>query len=243
MRLGIGLLGLVVGLGVGASPSLAYRPFDGTDAAVAAPGEFEAELGPIGYLRQGHDKNLVVPDGVLNLGIAPDWELVLQGRGESPFSRSAPFTFGDSGVFLKNVLRDGALQDKPGLSIATEIGVLTPGLNTDNGTGASFGGIVSQRWPWMTAHVNLAAALTRDQHADLFGGTILEGPWHWTVRPVAEIFVEREFARATTVSGLLGAIWRLSDELAFDVGVRRAAVGGHTVDEVRAGLTFSVAVW
>jgi hypothetical protein len=30
----------------------AYRPFDGTDAAVAETGEMEIELGPVEYLRQ-----------------------------------------------------------------------------------------------------------------------------------------------------------------------------------------------
>ena len=241
MRAATALLAVV--LMFGATRALAYRPFDGTDAAVAAPGEFEAEIGPLGYLRQGRDKDLVVPAGVLNLGVAEDWELVLQGRGRSPLSRAAPFTFGDTGVFMKGVLRRGALQDADGVSVATEIGVLTPGIDTDPGTGASVTGIVSQRWPWGTAHLNVAAALTRDQHADLFVGTIVEGPAEWTVRPVAELFVERQFDRATTVSGLIGAIWRVSDRLAFDAGVRHADVGGRGVDEIRVGLTFSFAAW
>lgn len=34
-------------------PAWAYRPFDGTDAAVAAPGEVEIELQPAGRLRDG----------------------------------------------------------------------------------------------------------------------------------------------------------------------------------------------
>jgi hypothetical protein len=236
--------GLALLLAVGAgNAAFAYRPFDGTDAAVAGPGEFEAEIGPVGYLRQGRADNLVVPQGVLNLGLVPDWELVLQGRGQSALSRSAPFTFGDTGVFLKGVLRQGSLQDKPGLSIATEFGVLTPGANTDSGAGASVATIVSQRWPWLTAHLNVAGALTREQHADLFAGGILEGPWEWQVRPVAEIFFERHFARETTVSGLVGAIWRLGDNLSLDFGVRHAEVGAHAVEEIRAGLTFSFGVW
>ncbi len=243
MRRAAGLIGLALVVGLGAAPSLAYRPFDGTDAAVAAPGELEVELGPLGYLRQGGDRDLVVPAGVINLGVAPNWELVLEGRGTSPQSRSAPFTFGDTGVFLKHVLREGALQDQSGPSIATEFGVLTPGIDTDPGTGAKVAGIFSQRWPFLTAHLNLAAALTRDQHADVFAGAIVEGPRDWRVRPVAELFVERQFARATTVSGLIGAIWQVGDALAFDVGVRHASIDGRAVDEVRAGLTFSLGLW
>jgi hypothetical protein len=230
-------------LGAGASPARAYRPFDGTDAAVAGLGEFELELQPVGYLRAGRDRDLVVPQGVLNLGVAPGWEVVAEGTGRSPLSRAAPFSFGDTGVFLKGVLRDGVLQDRAGPSVATEFGVLTPGINTDPGTGASVAAIVSQRWRFLTAHLNVAGALTRDQHADLFVGTILEGPFDWRVRPVVELFVERQFAVATTVSGLIGAIWRISDELALDVGVRHAEIGAHPVDEVRAGLTVSFGLW
>jgi len=46
--------GSVIALCLGASfgPASAYRPFDGTDAAVAAPGELEIELQPAG--RQYH---------------------------------------------------------------------------------------------------------------------------------------------------------------------------------------------
>src|SRR5438067_13836162 len=36
----------------------AYRPFDGTDAAVAETGEGEIELGPVEYLREGSDAQI-----------------------------------------------------------------------------------------------------------------------------------------------------------------------------------------
>src|ERR687887_442896 len=60
--------------------ALAYRPFDSTDAAVAAKGELELELGPLGFLKTDPERFLVAPGAVFNLGIARDWELVLQGR-------------------------------------------------------------------------------------------------------------------------------------------------------------------
>ena len=59
--------------------ALAYRPFDGTDADVAERGEFELELGPLGYFRLGGTNFLIVPGAVLNYGILPRTELVLQG--------------------------------------------------------------------------------------------------------------------------------------------------------------------
>jgi hypothetical protein len=44
-----------------ASPAAAYRPFDGTDAAVAAPGEVEIELQPAGGLRDETGTSLIAP--------------------------------------------------------------------------------------------------------------------------------------------------------------------------------------
>jgi hypothetical protein len=73
----------------------------------------------------------------------------------------------------------GILQDKSGPSVATEFGVLLPDSTGNSGVGASWAGIVSQRWDWGTAHFNAETALTRDHHADVFVGTILEGPPKW----------------------------------------------------------------
>ena len=39
----------------------AYRPFDGTDAAVVETGEIEVELGPVEYLRAGAERALLAP--------------------------------------------------------------------------------------------------------------------------------------------------------------------------------------
>ena len=48
----------------------AYRPFDGTDAAVADTGEVEIELGPVEYLREGAERTLLAPDLRVNYGFA-----------------------------------------------------------------------------------------------------------------------------------------------------------------------------
>src|SRR5918911_5237783 len=60
--------------------AFAYRPFDGTDAAVVDPGEFEVELGPAQWLREGSERTLIAPAVVLNLGVFDGWEAVLQGQ-------------------------------------------------------------------------------------------------------------------------------------------------------------------
>jgi hypothetical protein len=219
-------------------PALAYRPFDGTDAAVAAPGEVEIELQPAGRLREATTTTLVAPATVFNFGLSEGWEAVFEGQGQTPLSPSGPTSLTAAGAFLKHVLQPGRLQDKAGPSIATEFGVLLPDSTGNSGVGASLAGIVSQRWDWGTIHLNGETALTRDHHADVFLGSIIEGPIIWPVRPVAEFFYENEFGKAETISGLIGLIWRVRDDLSFDVALRHALTNGHPVNEIRAGLTF-----
>ena len=229
---------LALCLATTSGPAWAYRPFDGTDAAVAAPGEMEIELQPAGRLHEGGNTTLVAPATVINYGLSEGWEAVLQGQGETALSPSGPTSLKSAGAFLKHVLQPGSLQDKPGPSIATEFGMLLPDSTSSSGVGASLAGIASQRWDWGTIHLNAATALTRDHHGDLFLGGIIEGPSKWAIRPVAEFFYENEFGKSETVSGLIGLIWRVRDNLSFDVGLRHALTNGHQVNEVRAGLTF-----
>jgi hypothetical protein len=221
----------------------AFRPFDGTDAAVADTGQVEIELGPLQYLREGSAKSLIAPATVINYGFAPGWEAVVEGNVAHGLSGDVPGTsLTSTGASLKGVLREGSLQDKDGPSIATEFGVLLPGIRDDHGTGASVAGIVSQRWEWATVHFNAGASLTRQQHPDLFLDAILEGPHDWPVRPVAEVFYDRDVAATATRSALIGAIWQAGDELAFDVGLRGARIGDHTAGKIRLGVTFAFAV-
>jgi hypothetical protein len=221
------------------APALAFRPFDGTDAAVAELGELEIELQPAGIMRQGSDTTLIAPATVVNVGLPDRWEAVFQGQGQFPLSGSdQPAALTGAGAFLKHILRLGSLQKESGPSIATEFGALLPGINADAGFGASVAGVVSQRWEWGAVHFNSQTTLTRDHHADQFVSTIFEGPSQWKVRPVAEIFYEEEFGQSHTISGLIGAIWQVRDDLAFDIGFRHAVTNGQPVNEIRAGLTF-----
>jgi len=219
--------------------TLAYRPFDGTDAAVADPGEIEIELAPAGYLRDGAARSLIAPAARFNYGVAPGWEAVLEGQAAHALSTAAGrSSLEGNAASLKHVLRDGSLQDSPGPSVATEFGLLLPGINDEAGLGGSLAGIVSQRWEWVTVHVNLAGAVSRQQHGDVFVGTIIEGPQRWTVRPVAELFHEREFGRQRTSSALAGAIWQLRDTLSIDAAIRGARVNARSLGEIRLGMTF-----
>lgn len=223
-------------------PALAYRPFDFTDAAVADQGEVEIELGPVGFRRSASERTVIAPAYVLNYGFAKNWELVLEAQGEHPLAPAddTRSRLVDNGLFLKGVLREGGLQDKAGPSIATEFGILLPGINDEHGVGASWLGIVSQRWAWGTVHFDAGAALTRDHHGDVFLGTIVEGPYDWKIRPVAEVTYEREFNVKETFGILGGAIWQVNDKLALDFGVREAWVNHRPETQIRAGLTFAL---
>ena len=222
-----------------ATSALAYRPFNGTDAAVADPGKLEVELQPVGRLQEGSDVFLIAPEFVLNFGLSKNLEAVFEGRLSTPLSSSEPPNLVDGGALLKYILRPGALQDKPGPSIATEFGVLFPETTGSSNFGVSWAGIVSQRWDWGTVHVTVSTEFNREQRADLFLSTIVEGPHTWKVRPVAEIFYEDDLGSAQTFSGLIGLIWQVRDDLSFDVAMREASTNGRPVNELRAGLTFA----
>jgi hypothetical protein len=173
---GVAVVALVALLACWSGAAHAYRPFDGTDAAVAEMGEVEIELGPVEYLRDGADRTLLAPDARINYGFTAGWEASLEGKVAHGLTASIPgITVMESDALLKGVLREGSLQEKAGPSIATELGILLPGINDEHGTGASLTGIVSQRWDWGTAHFNAEVALTREQHADYFLDTLSKG--------------------------------------------------------------------
>jgi hypothetical protein len=222
--------------------ALAYRPFDGTDAAVADVGEVEIELQPAGVERSSRQKTLIAPAVVYNYGFIKDLELVLVSQLETPLASSGPSILTDSGIFLKHVLRQGTLQDQAGLSIASEFGVLLPDTLRPGGTGASATLIISQRWDWGTVHLNAETLWTRDQRAGAFTSVIFEGPSKWTVRPVAEFSYEEDFGQTHTAAALVGAIWHVRDNLSFDVAWKHSVRGAAHADEFRAGLTFGFSV-
>lgn len=229
---------VLVGLPGCSLPALAYRPFDSTDAAVADKGAFEVELSPLSYRHNDDGTAWTSPSGRLNYGFADDWELVLEGQVDN-------FAHGGSEVSeaqldAKAVLREGNLQEKEGVSLGAEASILLPGVGTQNGAGFELTGIASQRWDWGTIHINIAPELTRAQRLGIFMGLILEGPDDWPVRPVAEVNYQREFSTGEQTSVLLGAIWKVRDHLAFDLGFRHGWVDRRPDEQIRAGVTFDL---
>jgi hypothetical protein len=227
-------------------PARAYRPFDQTDAAVAATGEVELELGPLGFVKDGADRSLVVPTLTLNWGFAERFELVLEARDLlqlGPAGGAARWRIDGAALSVKGVLREGSLQDLGGVSVAGEVAALLPDpRGGSSGAGAQAALIASRRWTDATVHLDAAVGWARTHCLALAGGAIVEVHDAWAVRPVAEVAVEGERGAPTTFSALAGAIWRVQEDLALDAAVRRARAGGVSATEVRAGLTWAFEV-
>ena len=149
-------------LGAWGHPAYAYRPFNSTDAAVAARGEMEIECGPLGYIVDADGRFLVVPSAILNFGFAEGWELVIEGRNfllvQPAERRSTGHAEGDGPVIEGRAAPGKPAGEPQGPSVGLEVGLLLPGIGTDPGVGASVAGIVSQRWSAVTVHVNGDAA-------------------------------------------------------------------------------------
>ena len=236
---------IVVAVCLTSPAARAYRPFDGTDADVAEKNAVELELGPAGFLRAGGRRSVVAPSLIANWGFAKDLELVLEGRqfillGDTAGQPRAQIL--ETQLDLKWLMREGALQNGTGPSVASEWTILLPETGQSR-LGAELAAIVSWRWTALTLHANGAAAYTREQSAGFFGGLIVEGPEAWPVRPVGEAFYAWDSAGAGELSGLAGVIWPLRPTLALDAAVRTASVRAagqtSTTIEVRAGLTWS----
>jgi hypothetical protein len=249
MRRSLLATNIVLALITATSAAQAYRPFDGTDADVAALGDFELELGPVHWYSQGDSHYLLAPATVLNLGFLPRWELVVDFQNYVGIDQppgEARDRLLDTDILVKTVLVEGSLQDKgSGPSVAAEFGPLVPNVNGEESFGASLDVITSQHWSWITVHLNSWLELSRgDLRPDWFEGAIIEGNTEATVRPVSEWYVSYDFGSSqTTVSGLVGAIWRAGDPIDFDFGLREASVAGTRATEVRLGFTWTLGVW
>jgi hypothetical protein len=224
----------------------AYRPFDGTDADTAELGTFELEMGPVHWYDRAGQNYLIAPDTVLNLGILPSTELVIDFQdfvALGALNGRPRVALLETDILLKHVFREGILQGKSGLSVAVEAGPLTPEINGTNAFGASADLILSYRWDWGTLHFNEWPEYLRDHNLDVLSGVIIEGPHEWLVRPVSEFFYEKEFHEQQTLSGLVGAIWTPKDSFVLDLAFRRARIGDKNAAELRLGFTWALPVW
>ena len=223
----------------------AYRPFDGTDADVAAYREVELEVGPAGYRQEGASKFLVAPALVANYGFAPNFEAVLAARQDIPLGVGAgrPLSrVNDIDLFVKTLLRRGSLQGHEGVSVAVETGLLLPGLEAR--FGAHVASIMSLQWPALSVHLNLENDFLCSIDYEARVSLIVEGPQAWSVRPVGELLAERQFGLGVFSGGLresvlVGGIGRWNEAWSFDAAVLAGRAGKDNEREARLGLTWA----
>jgi len=226
--------------------ALAYRPFDGTDAAVAEVGEFEAEVGSTYTREEAGRATLALPATVLNLGFARHFEAVVDFSPVLALGTTHEgerFAVADTDAFVKWVFVRGCMQGGHGPSMALETGPLLPELHGDAGFGYQARVIASQRWRAVMAHLNVQGALSRTGELEAAGSVILEGLPTSRVRPVTELLVGGTEGHGLTYSALEGAIWTLSDALVLDAAGKVAREEHRAVFEARVGFTWAVALW
>ncbi len=222
------------------TPAWAYRPFISTDAAVADPKEIEIELGYFTLQRDQGETSFIIPRVVINYGVFKNWEAVAEFAVQR--SPGAELNVIDAGVFVKGVLKEGALQDKEGVSVAVEGGPLLP--STEKGE-RRFGfegiGIVSDKVGPFTFHLNGGLGVERST-GDVVGiwGVIGELPVASGLRVVGEVNGEKPRREDQRDSVLLGLIWQpwTSKNVWLDAGIRRGFTSGAPDWQFTLGVTF-----
>lgn len=218
-----------------------YRPFVSTDAAVAGHGEWEVELGILGFSHNEGIDEVTAPSVRLNYGILKNWELV--GEFDVQIYKEGDerdLELKDPSMFFKGVLREGILQNRQGPSFAIELGVLLPSTVKGEGrTGLEGSGILSGEMAQVAYHLNLGVELDREQ-LDPSGiwGVILEYPFEGKLRLVGEINGVFKQNGLPDNSGLLGFIWE-TGRFDFDFGVRKGFSNAAADWELTTGMTFS----
>jgi hypothetical protein len=221
-----------------AAPAFAYRPFVSTDAAVAAPRTIELELGYLGLARTRGGAGPGSIQAVLNCGVRDRFEAVGEFTVQHPQDGTSRVV--DAAVNLKGVVRAGALQDKPGPSVALEGSVLIPESGREN-TKAGFEqtAILSHRFSKATLHWNVGGGYERSASLPFaVWGLIAEMPAWRSFSAVGEINGEVVRSGTPDNSGLLGAVWDTGwKDLAVDAGYRRGLSAAAAGWAVTAGLT------
>ena len=236
-RAGTLTLGLVCLL---ASAAWGYRPFVSTDAAVVERARLEIELGYLTFVRAQGENTFIIPQVVLNYGLTPTLELVGEFKGEEAPGTAPQLV--DPALSLKAVLREGILQEKAGVSIAVEMGLLLPAtVPGERQLGFEGVGIVSHRVAPFTFHLNVGGGVDREETRP-FGvwGVITELPVAATMRLVGEVNGESGHGHAASNSGLLGVLWQPPWlKAVVDAGIRRGFSRGAPEWLCTTGLTFS----
>lgn len=124
-----------------APPAHAFRPFDGTDADVENARHLNVEFGPLRYIRVGSERSLVCPELSLTYGVGSGIEVGAEAARLlllSPDPEGVRPSFEDIELTAKKLIRSGSLQEKKGVSLATE-GVLLLPTTSEHKLGVGIG--------------------------------------------------------------------------------------------------------
>ena len=227
-------------LSIVAAPARAYRPFISTDASVADPRMIEIEYGFFGLDRTRGRTFYVPAHAVLNYGFATDLEAVGEVFVVKPAGDEARVA--DPNLAVKGVLKEGVLQDQPGISLAVEAGPLLPSRAAgERRFGFEGAGILSAALPPLIVHLNLGGGVAR-VNAEPFveWGLIGEMPLFRGLRLVGEVSGQDTDGALPDTSGLIGFLYRVPDsETVFDIGVRKGFARGAADWGITVGVTFS----
>jgi hypothetical protein len=215
-----------------------YRPFIATDAAVADPKEMEIELGYFTLERDRGKNTFIIPKVVLNYGLIRNLELVGEFAVEEPPHGTVRLQ--DTALSLKAVLKEGVLQEKPGVSFAVEAGPLLPSTGREEKkVGFEAVGIISGELSPVMLHLNLGGGVDRrENNPFVIWGVIAELPVVPKFRAVGEIDGENTKGRSADISALLGFIWAPLSNLSVDAGIRRGISRTAADWMFTTGLTF-----
>ena len=227
---------LTCGLLLSVPSAWAYRPYDSTDADVADDSEVEIEAGWREATFESDDERAAA--AVFSFGMGHDREIVLEGEWQHSDSNTDS-SLGDVGLFLKQIHRRGSLQGEPGMSVASECGVLIPTRSADSGPGGQCALIASKSNSVLSLHLNASIAFETDHHCSNSLGLILEGPATWRVRPGLELLREDTAGERAELSMLIGAVWSSTEGLAFDLAYRHGLEPSGEPREWRVGMSWS----
>jgi len=211
--------------------AFAYRPFDGTDAAVANRRDGNSSYSRSAHIRKAATRPHRTRPRCLIFGLSEGWEAVFEGQGQTPLSPA-----GRPGLTSAAHSSACAAAGQPaGQGRAEgydEFGVLFPDSTGENGFGASVAGSISQRWDW-GAFTQRRGRRSHARHSRPLCRHHCRGAGEVEVRPERKFYEENSGGRTHLGAGRSDMAVR--ENLAVDVGLRHALVKRHPATNPRRG--------
>jgi hypothetical protein len=224
-----------------ATDAWCYRPFVGTDADVARLHDLEVETGLIGLSRDsGHNVYTIPNPLVLNYGLVRHVEVVGQFAVIAPDGQASQLS--DPELAVKVVLKEGELQDQPGVSVALESSLLfSSTLPEENRIGFEEAFMFSRKLLGLTFHLNLGGGVERSASLPFAAyGLITEFPLSKRLRFVDEINGESINTRTPDTSDLAGFLWEpYWNDVVIDAAYRRGLSAVSQTWSVQAGISIA----